>query len=184
MTNDDKIRDEKLHYDINREKTKISALSSGKFDKYEYLTGEEILPPDQRRMIEKAKFTYSPLRKAFETIKGQGGKQIEAVEENRKQLYNKQSGNDELLLSKEREISKNIYNKRHDEIDELSKTIDYSDLKPIISSSGTETNFSELKVPVAFLDSIRKSEISIEEARHKQEEFNRYLKKIRSGNKS
>ena len=88
------------------------------------------------------------------------------------------------MLSKEREISKNIYNKRHDKIDELSKTIDYSDLKPIISSSGTETNFSELKVPVAFLDSIRKSEISIEEARHKQEEFNRYLKKIRSGNKS
>ena len=60
------------------------------------------------------------------------------------------------MLSKEREISKNIYNKRHDKIDELSKTIDYSDLKPIISSSGTETNFSELKVPVAFLDSIRK----------------------------
>ena len=76
MTNDDKIRDETLHYDINRETTKISALSSGKFDKYEYLTGEEILPPDQRRMIEKAKFTYSPLRKAFETIEGQGGKQI------------------------------------------------------------------------------------------------------------
>ena len=47
MTNDDKIKDEKLQYDINREPEKISALSSGKIDKYEYLTGEEILPSNQ-----------------------------------------------------------------------------------------------------------------------------------------
>ena len=47
----DKIIDEKLKYDISREAAKISALSSGKIDKYEYLTGEEILPSDQRRMI-------------------------------------------------------------------------------------------------------------------------------------
>ena len=66
MAIDDKIRDEKLQYDINREAAKILALSSRKFDKYEYLTGEEILPPDQRRVIEQAKFTYSPLGKAFE----------------------------------------------------------------------------------------------------------------------
>ena len=65
MTTDDKIRDEKLKHDINREAAKISALSSGKIDKYEFLTGEEILPPDQRRVIEQAKFTYSPLGKAF-----------------------------------------------------------------------------------------------------------------------
>ena len=48
MTTDGKIRDEKLQYDINREAAKISALSSRKVDKYEFLTGEEILPPDQR----------------------------------------------------------------------------------------------------------------------------------------
>ena len=52
MTADDKIRDEKLRYDINRETAKISALSSGKTDKYEYLTGEKILPSNQRRIIE------------------------------------------------------------------------------------------------------------------------------------
>ena len=57
-------------------------------------------------------------------------------------------------------------------------------MKFIVNSSGTETDFTELKDPVAFLDSIRKHEISIEEAQHKQEEFNRYLKKIRIGNKS
>ena len=47
-----KIVDEKLQYDINREAVKISALSLGKIDKYEYLTGEEILPSDLRRVIE------------------------------------------------------------------------------------------------------------------------------------
>ena len=52
MAVDDKIRDEKVQYDINREAAKISALSSGKIDKYEFLTGEEILPLDQSRIIE------------------------------------------------------------------------------------------------------------------------------------
>ena len=66
MTIDYKIRDENLQYDINREAAKISAFSSGKIDKYEYLTGEEMLPSDQRRVIEQAKFTYSPLGKALE----------------------------------------------------------------------------------------------------------------------
>ena len=80
MTIDDKIRDEKLQYNINREAAKISALSSAKIDKYEYLTGEEILPSDHRRVVEEATFTYSPLGKAFEkhikTIEDQGEKQI------------------------------------------------------------------------------------------------------------
>ena len=66
MTIDDKIRDEKLQYDINRESAKVSALSSGKIDKYEYLTGEEIFPFDQRQILEQDRFTYSSLGKAFE----------------------------------------------------------------------------------------------------------------------
>ena len=65
MTIDGKIRDEKLQYCINRKAAKISALSSIKIAKYEYLTGEEILPSDQRGMIKQAKFTYFPLRKAL-----------------------------------------------------------------------------------------------------------------------
>ena len=44
MTIEDQIKDEKLQYDINRETAKLSALSSDKIDKYEYFTGEEILP--------------------------------------------------------------------------------------------------------------------------------------------
>ena len=66
MTTHDNIGDEKLQYDINREAVKILALPSRKTDKYEYLTGEEILPSVQNRRIEQAKFTYSPLGKAFE----------------------------------------------------------------------------------------------------------------------
>ena len=65
----DQIRDEKLQYDINREADKISALSSGKIHKYEYLTGEDILPYNQHQIIEQAKFTYSPLGKSFEKQK-------------------------------------------------------------------------------------------------------------------
>ena len=60
-----KIRDGKLQYDINREAAEISALSSGKIDKYKYLTVEEELPPDSRRVIEQAKCTYSTLGKFF-----------------------------------------------------------------------------------------------------------------------
>ena len=66
MAINDQIRDEKLQYDINREAAKISALSSGKIHKYEYLTGEDILPSNQQQIIEQAKFTYSPLRRTFE----------------------------------------------------------------------------------------------------------------------
>ena len=69
MTIEDQIKDEKLQYDINREAMKISALSSGKIDKYEYLTGEEILPSNQQQIIQQAKFNYSPLGKALEKQK-------------------------------------------------------------------------------------------------------------------
>ena len=54
MTIGDHIRDEKLQYDINREATKISALSLGKIYKYEYLTGEEVLPSNQKQIKEQA----------------------------------------------------------------------------------------------------------------------------------
>ena len=66
MTIDDKIRDEKLQYDIHSEAGKISALSSGKIDEYEYLSGEEILLSNQKQIMEQPKCAYYPLRKAFE----------------------------------------------------------------------------------------------------------------------
>ena len=84
MRIDDKTRDEKLQYDIKREAAKISALSSRKMDNYEFFTGKKILPSDQSRIIEQAKFAYSPIVKAFEkqkkTNKEQGQKQVIALE--------------------------------------------------------------------------------------------------------
>ena len=74
MAVNDQIRDEKLQYGITRETAKISALSSGKIHKYEYLTGEDILPSDQEQIIDQVKFTNSPLGKAFE-------KQIKTIED-------------------------------------------------------------------------------------------------------
>ena len=52
MIIDDEIRDGKLQFDINREAAKIPALLSEKIDKYGYLTGEEILPSNQRQITE------------------------------------------------------------------------------------------------------------------------------------
>ena len=69
MTIDDKIRDKKRQYNINREAAKISSLPSDKIDIYEYLTGEEILRFNQRKMILQAQFTFCPLGKAFEKQK-------------------------------------------------------------------------------------------------------------------
>ena len=66
MTVEDQIKDEKIQYDINTDAAQISAFSSGKIDKYDYLTGEEILRSNQQQIIEEGKFTYSPLGKAFE----------------------------------------------------------------------------------------------------------------------
>ena len=66
MTIDDEIRDEKLQYGINQEAAKVPALSSAKTDKYEHLTEEEMRPSDQRDIIERAKFSHSPLGKAFQ----------------------------------------------------------------------------------------------------------------------
>ena len=73
MTINDQVRDEKIQYDTNREAAKISAWWSGNIRKYEYITGEDILPSDQQQIIEEAKFTYSSLGKAFE-------KQIKIIE--------------------------------------------------------------------------------------------------------
>ena len=123
MINDDQIRDERIQHDINRKAAKIAALSSGKIDKYEYLTGEEILPCNQKQIIEQAKFTYSPLEKAFEkqtkTIEDQGEKQIKAINDNKKQLANTNEDyyEDKLLISKQREMFMNAYNKDHDKLE-------------------------------------------------------------------
>ena len=188
MTIEDHIKDEKLQYDINREAAKTSALSSGKIDKYEYFTGEEILPSNQQQIIQQAKFTYSPLGKAFEkqtkTIEDQGEKQIKTIQYNKRQLINDDDYKYKLLISKEREIFKDIYNKRLDKIEELNNKIDYDNLKYVVSSSGDKYSFDNLKDPIIFLGNIKKGKISLEEAKKQQQNYYNYLNKIRRGNKN
>ena len=184
MTIEDQIKDEKLQYDINREAAKISALSSGKIDKYEYLTGEKILPSNQQQIIEQAKFTYSPLEKAFEkqtkTIEDQGKKQVKAIQDN-KQLVNIDNDDykDKLLLSKEREIFKDIFNKRLDKLEELNNKIDYNNLNYVVVSSGDEYNFNNLDDPLTFLNNIKKGKISLNEAIEQRRNYYNYLNIIR-----
>ena len=122
MTINDQISDEKLQYGINRETAKILALSSGKIHKYKYLTGEDISTSNQQQIIEQAKFTYSPLGKAFEkqikTIEDQFKKQVEALDtlKSNKQLKTEDVipkntlNNDDAKteLDKIKEIEKNV----------------------------------------------------------------------------
>ena len=133
MRIDDQIRDEKLQYDINREAAKISALSSGKIHKYEYLTGEDILPSNQQQIIEQARFTYSPLGKAFEkqikTIEDQGKKQVDALEnlklkEETKPIEDKPNNQSRATI-----IFNELINKRKELMSELYDSVDYNNLK-------------------------------------------------------
>ena len=123
MTVNDQIKDEKLQYDINREAAKISALSSGKLHKHEYLTGEDILPSTQQQKIEQSKFTYSPLGKAFEkqikTIEDQGEKQIKAIQDQGQVKTIKKYASDDKdsqWISKQKEIFDELADKRLIEI--------------------------------------------------------------------
>ena len=141
MTIDDKIRDEKLQYDINGEATKISALSSGKIDKYEYLTGEEILLDNQRQIIKQAKFTYSPLGKAFEK---QTEKQVDPIKpldlsNNLKQIEGifPQNLMNDLIRAKLKEIA---------EFQDIFKKDDLN----YKSKRGKTYNFSKYSLPIVF----------------------------------
>ena len=146
------------------------------------------MPSNQQQRIEQAKFTYSPLGKAFEkqtkTIEDQGEKQIKATQDNKQQLISDDDYKNKLLISKEREIFKDIYNKRLDKIEELNNKIYYDDLKYVVESSGDEYRFYKLKDAITFLDDIKKDKILIKEAKYQQQNYYSYLNTIRKGNKS
>ena len=121
MTINDQIRYERLRYDtIDRDTAKISALSSSKNHQYEYLTGEDILPSNQKKIIEQARFTYSCLGKAFEkqikTIEDQGQKQVEAL--NTLKSNNRLTTEDVILKNA---LNNNEAKKELDKIKEIEK---------------------------------------------------------------
>ena len=157
MTIDDQISGEKLQYDINWEAAKISALSSGKIHKYEYLTGEDILPVNQQQIIQQARFTYSPLGKAFEkqiNIKDQAERQIETLKSIRK-------------LSVEDVIPNSTFatdeaNEELNKIKEIEKNVNREKL--FYKSNKNTYNFKEFQTIRTFGEDIYNGEISLDEA--------------------
>ena len=126
--------------------------------------------------------------KAFEkqvkTIKEQGEKQIKAIQDNKEQSVNRYDYEKELLLTKEREIFKDIYNNRLEEIEIVNDTVNYHDLKYTVKTSGEEFEFDESEDPFVFLNNIKKGNISLQKAKNIQKEYKKYLSKIRKGNKT
>ena len=129
----DQTKDEKLQYNINREATKISALSSSEIRKDEYLTGEDILSSNQQQIVEQDKYIYSPLGKAFDkqikTIKDQGEKQVEALNNLKPDNNNETSikkykyyNKDSPRMSKQKEIFNKLVDERIEKIANLEKT--------------------------------------------------------------
>ena len=179
MTIDDQIKDEKLQYNINREAAKISAWSSGETRKYEYLTGEDILPSNQQQIIEQAKFTYSPLGKGFEQqvkiINDQGQKQVEALNtlkpDNKKITIKKYSYDDDDIsfISKQKEIFNELADQRLDKITDLDKKVNHDDLVYKYKNKNKNEEFDKYDNALDLINKIRNGEIKLSEAKNDQQ---------------
>ena len=188
MKINNQIRDEELQYDINR--AKISTLSSGKIHKYEYLTGEDILPSNQQQIIEQVRFTYSPLGKAFEkqikTIEDQGQKQVDALEslkqkEQTKPIEDKSNNHPKATAAA---IFNELINKRKELISELHDNVDYNNLKFAYVGPNKNVSFYECMDSKELFNAIKSSKLKFSEAKNKQNEFLNKLSKIKIGKKN
>ena len=188
MTLEDQIRDEKLQYDIKTEAAKISALSSGIIDKHEYLTGEEILPSNQQQIIEQAKFTYSPLGKAFEkqakTIEDQGEKQICAIQNkefNKSIEKAKFDSDSDLAVLRQKELYNEITEEMKTEIKNSEKSVDRDLDKLICKYKGntSDVNFVEYFGAIDLINKIKDGDISLKQAIKDQYELKSKLGEIK-----
>ena len=182
MTINDQIRDEKLQHDINRKDAEISALSSDKTDRYEYLTGKELLPSNQQQIIEQANFTYFLLGKAFEkqrkTTEDQGRKQIEALKEQTKAVEEKSVDKHSM----QRKIYNWLRKERTREIQKMSNEIDYDDLIYYFKGPSYPVNFTEYEDPEDIYDKTKNWDKTIQEAEEDHKKFESKLGDITSGN--
>ena len=90
----------------------------------------------------------------------------------------------ELLPSKEREIIRDIYNDRLEQLQLVSHNVDYNNLDYEVITSGNKYQFNGVKDPLVFLKEIKEGRISIQEAKNIQKVFNKQLNFIRRGNKN
>ena len=173
MTIEDQIKDEKLQYDINGEAAKISALSSGKLDKYEHPTGEEILPSNQQQIIKQAKFNYSPLGKALEkqrkTIEDQREKQVVALESLKD--FDKKLTPIKDFISIEN-LNPEIINEIK-RIEEIEKKVDRN--KMVYKGTNKTYDFRNFKTIRAFGNEIRNNVISLDTANIEQATLLSYI---------
>ena len=180
ITINDQIRDEKLKYDINREAAKISVLSSGKIHKYEYLTGEDILSSNQQQIIEQAKFTYSPLGKAFEkqikTIEDQGKKQVDALESLKRKAV--ESGSNDNKPSITKEIYDEILEERMDEILKMRDKIDFSNLTYNFKGQTASINFGKFEGPMYIYGHMKNGDRTLQQVEKRQKDFKKELNEI------
>ena len=172
MTINDQIKYEKLQYNINREAAKISALSSGKLHKYEYLTGEDILPSTQQQIIEQTKFTYSPLGKAFDKqikpIEDQSKKQVDALEKLKSKEIEPIKGTSNNQ-SRAATIFNELINKRKELMDKLYDSVAYNNLKlEFVSRAKDLSLYIDSK---ELFNAIRDNKIGFSEAKNKKNDF-------------
>ena len=188
MTINDQMRDEKLQYDINREAAKISTLSSGEIRKYEYLTGEHILPSNQQQIIAQAKFTYSVLGKAFEKqlkiIEDQGKKQVDALEnlkpkEEAKPIEDKSNNQLKATI-----IFNELINKRRKIMSKLYDSVDYNNLKFEYVSKNKNVSFYEYIDSKQLFSAIKNNQINFDDVVIRQNECLNKLSNIKTGEKT
>ena len=191
MTINDKMKDEKLQYNINREAAKVSALSSGKVHKYEYLTGEDILPSTQQQIIEQTKFTYSPLGKAFDkqikTIEDQGKKQVDALNtlKSDNKIIKKYTydPNDTLFIFKQKEIFNKLVDERLEKITDLDKKVNSDDLIYTYKGKFADTKFDEFDNAFGIINKIRDGKEDLADVKKNQQRFKYYLGEIKKSAK-
>ena len=186
MKINDQIRDEKLRYDINREAAEISAKSSGKFHKYEYLTGEDILSSNQQQIIKQARFTY--FQKQIKTIDDQGKKQVDALEnlklkpiqEERKPIQDKPNNQSRAAV-----MFSDLIKKRKKLTSKLHDSVVYSNLNfKYVDPKNNDVSFYEHRDSKQLFNSIKDNKIKFDDAIKKQHEFLNKLSNIRTGNKN
>ena len=188
MTMNDQIKDEKLQYDINREAAKISALSSEKLHKYGYLAVENLLPSNQQQVIEQARFTYSPLGKAFEQqikrIEDQGKKQVGALEKLKLEVQKKTIEDTANNQSRATIIFNDLINKRKELMNELYDSIDYNNLNFEYVGPTKDVSFYEYMDSKELFNAIKNNQIKFSEVKNKQNEFLNKLSNIKIGRKT
>ena len=156
--------------------SKISVLSSGKIDKYEYVTGEKILPLDQRRLVEQAKFYIFSIRKNKQKrLKSKQKIQIDAITNQNQRL---EALNDNKSIDKE--IFYKLVKRKLDEIKKLTYEIDYDNLT-FYFKNNTAKKINDFENDIELFKKMQYKEMKLEDAKELQSIFKSNLNKISEG---